>query len=362
MNDFGHGGNIHQVQARLKRRVIDFSASINPLGCPPAVKPALKNALDAVVHYPDCRAEPLVEALAAWQRVDARNILAAAGSIELIYLVTRAFACRRVTIVVPAFSEYERAARSAGSRINFVYLKKTDDFCLDLSRLPPEVRQAPPADMLFLGNPNNPTANLLLDNRVKIEKLPFRKIVIDEAFMDFIDDEKRFSFIRAAQRSRKIIVLRTLTKIFALAGLRVGYAVASKDNIARLKRFQPPWSVSSLAQAAAGAAIKDRKFLAFSRKYLSGEKKFLREAFSRIDGLKAWPGQANFVLLQILDKRFDAASLRRKLLERGILVRDCANFRGLNKRFIRVAVSSRGNNQALVKAFGEFLCKNQRRS
>jgi len=351
--DHQHGGNICELARSGKTKIIDFSASINPLGFPPAVGPAINKALRMIVHYPDCRAQPLVEALAAWQEVNAKNVLAAAGSIELIYLVTRAFACRRVTIVVPAFSEYEHATQLAGSRINFVYLKKADDFCLDLSRLPP-------ADMLFLGNPNNPTANLLLDNRVKIEKLPFRKIVIDEAFMDFIDGQKRFSFIRAAQRSRKIIVLRTLTKIFALAGLRVGYAVASKDNIAQLEDFQPPWSVSSLAQAAAVAAIKDRQFLVFSRKYLSGEKKFLREAFSRIDGLKVWPGQANFVLLQILDKRFTAASLRRKLLERGILVRDCADFRGLDQRFIRVAVSSRANNQALVKALGEFLCKNWR--
>jgi threonine-phosphate decarboxylase len=168
--------------------------------------------------------------------------------------------------------------------------------------------------------------------------------------MDFVQDENLHTLIPQATESRKLIVLRTLTKLFALPGLRIGYLVAHRDTIRTLKKYQMPWSVNVLAQAAAERALTEEAFRQRSKQLIEKERKFLYEYLSRIKGLKPYPSTVNFILVKINQKHLVSAMLKEQLLKKGILIRDCSNFRGLNKRFVRLAVRTHQQNLRLLQA------------
>ena len=171
--------------------------------------------------------------------------------------------------------------------------------------------------------------------------------------MDFVPDEKIYTFNLEAVRSKKIIVLRTLTKFFALAGLRVGYLIAHRDIIRILKEYQMPWSVNVLAQAAAEQCLSEEAFIQRSKQFIAKERAFLYERLDRIRELKPYLSVANFLLVKIKDKRHTSSCLKERLLKKSILIRDCANFRGLDKQFIRMAVRTHKENIQLVQALEE---------
>jgi threonine-phosphate decarboxylase len=248
-----------------------------------------------------------------------------------------------VTIPVPSFTEYERAARIAKSRVKFIRLLASEGFCLR----PDYIKNC---DILFLCNPNNPTGNLIMDNRTDIEKLPAKRIIIDESFMDFLSDEKIYTLIGRAKQSKKIMCLRTFTKLFAFPGLRVGYAIAHKHTVQFLKRFQMPWSVNALAQLAAECALSEKEYIRCSRQTIEKERVFLYKAIGQLKGVKPYPSTTNFLLIEIENSRLTSGRLKERLLKKGILIRDCANFRGLDERFVRVAVRLRKENIRLIKA------------
>ncbi|MFH1245080.1 MAG: aminotransferase class I/II-fold pyridoxal phosphate-dependent enzyme, partial [Candidatus Omnitrophota bacterium] len=268
--------------------------------------------------------------------------------VELIYLIMSCYQPKTTLIPVPAFSEYERAARGVHSKIQFLRIKEKEGFKLNLSG-------GSKADMLILGSPNNPTGNLLREDCPDVVSLVHKLAVIDEAFMDFVPQERRLTLIGKAAAGKKIIVLRTFTKFFALAGLRIGYAVAHKEIIRRLRAGQIPWSVNALAQAAAQAALEDKGYIEYSRKFVAEERVFLTEQLSGIRGLRVYPSAANFLLLKIEQAGVDSASLTQRMLTRGILIRDCSNFRNLTAQFVRVAVRNRTENERLIIAFKEVL-------
>jgi len=340
---YAHGGNIYNIGYRYRNGIFDFSANINPLGIPLEVRKLLDRRIDTLIRYPDPQARRLKAVIARYWNVKEGNVLVGNGSTELIYLVLNAFRSASVTIPVPSFTEYERAARIAGNKVTFIRLLERDGFYLKGSRIKN-------CGMLFLGNPNNPTGNLIMRNRTDMETLPAGRVVIDESFMDFLPDEKEHTLIGRAKETKKIIVLRTFTKFFALAGLRVGYAIAHQDTIRVLQRFQMPWSVNVFAQAAAECALFQKDYIRRSRQTIEEERVFLYNAVDRIEGLRPYPSVANFLLVKTEGNRSTSTRLKERLMKKGILIRDCANFRGLDERFIRVAVRSRKENMRLIKA------------
>jgi len=249
---------------------------------------------------------------------------------------------------VPSFSEYERAAGNLKTKIKFIPLEEKQGFKINAAL-------AGNSDVIFLCNPNNPTGNLVLDNCNDIEKLSSKLIVIDESFMGFLPDEQKHTLIKKAQKSRKIIVLRTLTKFFALAGLRIGYLAAHKDNVKLLKKYQAPWSVNVLAQEAGECVLSDKAYIHRTRKLIEKERDYLYRKICKIKRLRPFPSTVNYILVKIEDKKLTSVILRDRLLKKGILVRDCANFRGLDKRFIRIAVRSRAENLKLVRALEKVI-------
>lgn len=343
---FTHGGNIYEIEKKYKRRIIDFSANINPLGLPGKVKQSLCKNFDSIQRYPDSYADGLAVKIAMRWGISNKNILTGNGSVELIYLVVNTFKPKTVLIPAPAFSEYERASRNAGARIKFLKLDRNNGFKLDISGI------AKP-DIFFLCQPNNPTGNFLLNDCGKVEQLAKEAVFIDEAFMDFSPDEEGRTMVRKAAKGRRIIVLRTFTKMFAMPGLRIGYLVANEDIISKLRQRQPPWSVNSIAQLAAEAALDDKEYIISSRRVIKKEREFLVEQLNEVEGLKVYPSLANFLLIRIENRRITSLRIKERLLKKGILIRDCANFRGLDERFIRVAVRTHKENMQLVQALEE---------
>ena len=356
-----HGGNVEQALKQYslaEGAVIDFSANINPLGIPYAVKRALIKAMDCLDRYPECEYLELRKDLACFYGVKPRNLLVDNGSVSLIYLIPRALGLKKALIPVPAFSEYEKAARLAGGEVKF--LKSKTDFSLDMDSL---IRGLKGRDSLYLANPNNPTS-LPVDKKDSLRIIKEAKkrgviLILDEVFMEFSDSPRETTLIDQAVKSENLIILRSMTKFFALAGLRLGAAIAHPKVIARLKQYQPPWPVNSLAVSAAREFLKDKKYIRDSYKLIQEEKAFLYSELSNLKSLQVWRPSANFILCQTNSPPrvggVRGVGLRDRLALKGILIRDCSNFRGLDTSFFRVAVRARKENLKLLSSLKEVL-------
>lgn len=344
---FSHGGNIYEFEKKYGEGIIDFSANINPLGLPVSLKNKFIQNYKYILCYPDPKGKALVDQIANYWEINEENILLGNGSCELIYLIIHTFMPKKVLIPVPTFTEYERATNSIKAKVQFLQLKEQDAFRLNISN-------SQTSDIIFICNPNNPTGNLLLKDK-DLDNSLSKLIVVDEAFMDFLPDEKRYAFIKKATEDKRIIVLRSFTKFFALAGLRLGYIVAHKQIIQDLKSHQPPWSINSLAQILGKIILEDKEYIRASRQFIERERNFLFNAITKIKGLMPYPTVTNFLLVKIKDKDITSSGLAKRLIQRGILIRDCSNFRGLNYKFIRVAVRSHQENLKLIKALNESI-------
>lgn len=345
---YKHGGNIYDIKRRLENDVVDFSANINPLGLPVRIKNILNKNFNSLLHYPDPEVTSLKNKISEHLNVSQDNLLIGNGSIELIYLIFNAFKPGSTMLPVPSFTEYERAARNVESKINFIMLNENNFFNLDYA----DIHRS---DAIFICNPNNPTGNLMINNVRDIRGLPNRLIIIDEAFMDFVSGQHNYTLIKEAARCKNFIVLRSFTKYLALPGLRVGYLVAHKDNIVKLKRYQSPWSVNNFAQLAAESMLSDRSYLCRTKEVIEKERNFLMKELKMIRGLRPYSSVANFIFIKIDNKKLTSGSLTRRLLKKGILIRDCANFRGLSEYFIRIAVRTHSENTRLIKALREVI-------
>ncbi|MBU0878600.1 MAG: aminotransferase class I/II-fold pyridoxal phosphate-dependent enzyme, partial [Candidatus Omnitrophica bacterium] len=218
--NFAHGGNVYEVKREYKKDVIDFSANINPLGLPAGIKKALCKNFDKILHYPESQPKKLQRKIAQYWGISEENILLGNGSVELIYLIAHTFKPKIAAIPAPSFCEYQRAAKSVGSRIRFLKLKEREGFKLNLSHLPY-------ADILFLCNPNNPTGNLIAENSDFIEKLSYKLNVVDEAFMDVTS--------RISDWNEAVNIAKKLqNKLSANIGLSSSIGVATNKMIAKI--------------------------------------------------------------------------------------------------------------------------------
>jgi len=366
----GHGGNIYRASQETgipEEKIIDFSASINPLGVPGSVMTRIKDSLADLCNYPDPYVTKLRSYLSQYHDVDPSSIVCGNGSTELIYVVVRTFRPERVLLAAPTFGEYERACSNHESRVMYYPLEQGDNFDLCASNfisamagnkplgikafrqgtnlLPVTHPVSSPCDMAFLCNPNNPTGRLI----PKAEMIEIAKaardlkchLIVDEAFIDFSPDD---SMVNEVRINPYLIVLRSLTKFYALPGLRIGYGIIPLSLIDAITRLKEPWTVNTLAQIAGITALKDNAYKDETFKVIRTEKMILEEGF-RVNGIDFCPSCANYYLLKLNCAKAVVARLRGV----GILIRDCSNFEGLDDSFIRVAVKSHGDNMRLLK-------------
>jgi threonine-phosphate decarboxylase len=334
-----HGGDVWSKPVN-----IDFSSNVNPLGPPERVKEALTRAIEEIRHYPDINASKLKEAISGYVGTPPENITPGNGSTELIKNFCEVFVgAGNVVIPAPTFSEYEYFARLYGASVQSVPLdtKKIID-AIDKD-----------ADAVFLCNPNNPTGTIFDEDEI-LDVLNAANdasafVFLDEAYIEFSDGK---SFVSRVQEFENLFVSRSLTKFFSLAGLRVGYGVANKGLIDCMEKVRIPWNVNTLAQMAGIESLKDKKFIETSKEFIKKERDFLFNELSKF--LKVEKTHANFFLID-LDGKIKSSQLKEALLEKGMLIRDCSTFTGLDDNFIRVCIRKHDENARLIEELGKEL-------
>ena len=339
MKAFEHGGNIYNTKGQAETW-LDFSANINPIGLSETVRTTILNHIDGLVHYPDPQARELKSAIAAKYNIALENIITLNGAAEFFYLFFNTFKPQRVMIPIPSFSEYERAARAANCEIKYFTTHAENSFNIPFDELIDIIR-AEEINCVVLANPNNPTGNLL-DNKdvIKLlESVDF--VVVDESFVDFLGDE--YSIRQLTKSYSNLVVVQSLTKFFAIPGLRLGFAIADEAVINRLELGKDVWNVNYLAQKAGVAALDDVDYINKTRRWLATEKDYIIDRLRNIEGIKYFEPTVNFVLIKF--KTVDIAlNVIDTLKNHKILVRSCANFPGLDGSYIRMAIRSREEN------------------
>jgi threonine-phosphate decarboxylase len=353
-----HGGNLREAAERYRlkdKEIIDFSANINPLGFPQKVKEIISFHTQAISHYPDSDCKILKKALSQYLNINENNLLIGNGSMELIFLITFALRPKRTLIPIPAFGEYERAVDLIKGKCFFLKTCESNDFAIKVNEI---VKHLSYVDLVFVCNPNNPTGFLFGKEELRFLANRCEKkgvfLIIDEAFMDFVKEKNQLSLIKYAITKSHVLVLQSMTKFFALAGLRLGYLIGNKTLLKSIKTYQPPWSVNVLAQLAGVEILKDRSFIKETRKYIFAQRKWLFDELKKLEYLKPYLPTANFIFCKLKGSQINAKQLCGYCGRKGVLIRDCSNFRGLDNHFIRIAVRKKEENSKLIKTLKEL--------
>ncbi len=355
-----HGGDLWPVlqeQFLQKDQILDFSVDLNPLGPPPILGSLLQEAWQQIQWYPEPTYRRFREAVAQREGIDPVSVLPGNGTADLIHLVSRWKAGSRAAVVVPTFTEYERAVIADGGEIIPWRLQESLQFHPDSLAGLDSMKGI---RILFICNPNNPTGTLWTQDQI----LPWVEfcerngilMVVDEAYMDLVGMELQASVVSWIRRYRQLLVLRSLTKSFSIPGLRVGYLAASPEVVQSLCEMQPPWGMNGLATFVGSQLMQEQEFLRHSRERLHQFRRSFWEGLCSVDGLQPFPSSANFFLCRVTDPDRSSRQLTDELRERGILIRACNDFTGLEKgRFIRVAVRRPDENARFIKALNELL-------
>ncbi|AFC33040.1 cobyric acid synthase [Paenibacillus mucilaginosus 3016] len=359
LEKYGHGGDLQTAAEKYGRppgEFVDYSSNMNPFGPPEAAGHILRTRWQEAAAYPDPAARELTRRLAEKHGVDPACILVGNGAAELIDLAVRVLRPAVTGLARPSFKEYEDAVRKTGGAVKDIPLREEQGFELQLQDLE---AAAPHCDLLFLGSPNNPTGRLLpqaVRERLASDALP---AVVDEAFLDFLPEEEKLSLAAAASSSPNLIVLRSMTKFYAIPGLRLGYAVAHPDRIWAMRELQVPWSVNAFAQWIGAAVLEDRAYARRTLEWLPGARAELLAGLREL-GVLAWDSDTNYVLCSLRALGWTGRGLQEAMGRRGILIRDASLFPGLDDSYVRLAVKLPQMNRRLLAVLAEVFAERQR--
>lgn len=346
-----HGGNIYKLKRDNGIEVLDYSSNINPLGVPNSFKKAVIENFETLEKYPDIDYVELRTAIGDYNNCHIDNVVVGNGATEVLFLYMKAVKAKKVLIIAPTFAEYERAARAAGRDVKFFPLSK--DFSLNENMLLEFITDE---DVVVMCNPNNPTGKF--QNLEKIKKIADflerknKKLFIDEAFIEFVDDWKdKTAFLL---KHKNIFILRALTKFFALPGVRLGYGLTYDESILdEIKNIREPWSVNGVAEIAGKTMLLDTLYIHETENWIKKEKLWFYEELCKIDNIEVTPTETNFILVKLLND--NAKSFRKKMIENGVLVRDASNFIFLDESYIRLAIKDRKKNEQVLEALRRVL-------
>jgi len=350
MYKYSHGGNA--VFERGNKDIIDLSASINPLGMPESVASAIIRDIPNISRYPDNFSASLREKTAAFEGVNPDWIFFGNGASDIIFRMPRAIGATKVMVCAPTFADYQRSAQSYGAEICYYNMSKDSGFSLDSSFLKAVQIERP--RLVYLCNPNNPTGKLtereLIEDLLDFCERIGTWVVVDECFMDFTGQASMYTCKALLDEYSNLVVLKAFTKVFALPGIRLGYALCSNQYLSeRLYFHGADWAVSNPAQAAGLAALDNaNSFIKQTVDYVAAERNVLERELTNL-GYKVFASSANFILFQ---NPFPF-NLGERLNSAGIRIRSCGNFRGLDDTYYRIAVSTKENNFKLLTAVKE---------
>lgn len=338
-----HGGNIYQKEYK-----IDFSTNVNLFGIPEGVIRAAIEGVKLSDRYPDKECLELRTAISQANDIPIDQIICGNGAADLIYSLVLALKPKKALLPIPSFYEYEQAFRMIECKQEYYALKEEQQFILQKDILEAIKEDT---DIIFLCNPNNPTGNLIEINIMEqiIHKCETYGIwlVVDECFMDFVMEEKCTSALKYIRNSGHLFILKAFTKLYAMPGMRLGYGIcANQELLNRMKEVTQPWSVSIPAQMAGIAALKEMDYVINSLQMVERERNYLIEELRKLD-FTVYGSRANYIFFYAM------SGLYQKCLDRGMLIRDCSNYRGLKEGYYRIAVKRHEENEQLIEVMRE---------
>lgn len=345
-----HGGDWAGYSEEYGAQPLDFSANVSPLGVPQGVKRAIAEAAQTADRYPDPLCRALSRKLAAHEQVPESYVLCGNGAADLIFRAVLAKKPKKALLTAPAFAEYEAALTACGCQVDYYFLRQEHDFRLDegfLQAITPEI------DMVFVCEPNNPTG--VSSPRAFLMQVAQRcsdcgaLFMLDECFGDFLDEPEAHTMKSALSLFSNLVILKAFTKLYAMAGVRLGYALCANGELVEdMRNTGQPWAVSSLAQAAGEAALQETAYVERVRQMVKQERPWMSEQLTRL-GCRVIPGEANYLLF------YCSVPLIEPLRKRGILLRSCSNYHGLNENWYRTAVRTHEENIRLIQALNEVV-------
>ena len=355
MADLIHGGDIYSFE---DRKVIDFSANINPLGIPTGVKEAIISNLDLFAHYPDPLCRKLSDKIAKAEGVESSQVICGNGAADLIFRLAIALKPKKALVLTPTFAEYEIAMNTVDCEVAHYMLTEENNFEVDEGFICELKKNA--YDIVFICNPNNPTGKLT-NKKILLEVLQVCKavgtlIMVDECFLEFCNDYEKITLKPYINEFSNLMILKAFTKIYAMPGLRLGYALTSNlELIEKLKSVAQPWAVSQIAQIAGIYALDEKEYVKNTIEQIQEEKEFLVSKLTEL-GIKVYVSEANYLLLNIKNANgYNALDFKQKLADEGILIRSCSNYRGLDENYFRIAIRNHFENLKLLEALSNIL-------
>lgn len=353
-----HGGNIWEfIRKGVElEKIMDFSASINPFGPPDWVQTAIKDSMKFIRHYPDSEQRDLTAHLANFLGIKKEYIIVGNGASEFIYLLANLLYGKNILIPSPTFIEYETALAEDNTVLKFPQIKESNGFCFPYEEVIDELSWA---DAICICNPNNPTGKLIeasmliaiLDNALKTNTL----VIIDESFLMFVASYKDKTLLNVLDNYSNLAIISSLTKFFAIPGIRIGYMATSNAAILnKLKKQMPPWSVNIFAQLIVPRMLQlDDGFITQSIELIEKARNEFFKGLSEIISIRVYPSAANFFLIKLCGDTH-ANKLCQQLAQKNILIRNCSNLRGLDDTYIRVSVMREEQNKILVEEMQQF--------
>ncbi|MBN1215581.1 MAG: histidinol-phosphate aminotransferase family protein [Candidatus Lokiarchaeota archaeon] len=352
-----HGGEIYKLNSTSQ--ILDFSTNINSFFPYHLIRHSYIDSIHEISKYPDTYSTDLRRELVNYfnNKIDLKNLIVGAGSMDLISIFCDTFVNLNDEIIIcqPTFSEYSWAVRKKKGKIINVYRKPYNDFAINSDAIINKITSS--TKVIFICNPNNPNGSIdnphELKKIVKIASENDVLIFLDEAFIDFTGESN--SFVSYINTFNNLVILRTFTKFFGIPGLRIGYAISSYNIIDLLNQFQNLWSVNSVAQNVAKSILKMKDYISRTINFFSEEIKFLSFQLSQIPGLKIYPTNCNFFLINLRKTGLTASKLQTSLLKDNILIRNCTNFDGLNEYYVRINIKTRDLNLKLLNSIRKII-------
>ncbi len=352
--EFYHGGDIYSQEI-----LWDHSVNSNPLGAPEGVKEAVRKSAQICERYPDSRCRSLTRKLAERHRVPEDAVLCGNGAADLLFQMVFAERLRKGWLLAPTFSGYEQALTGGGVEISYLALRKEEDLQPDVHRLIGQMsagwqdhRLLRQQSSLFFCNPNNPTG-LAVERREVAELAAFAegagiRLIVDECFLDFLEDPERYSMVPELERFPHMVVLKAFTKIYGMAGLRLGYCLTMDRQLLKaMERVRQPWPVSLTAQMAGEAALKEEAYRIKTRQVVREGREQLAQGLKAL-GFWVCPSQANYLLFKDLRPGAEDGRLGKACLEQKLLLRSCQDYHGLDGSYYRTCVGQKEDNDRLL--------------
>ena len=355
MQEHRHGGSPQSDMKRLgipKRPMLDFSVNLNFLGPPQIVKEKWLELLGSIDQYPSIQGDGIAHFYREKFGFNSQNFLAGNGSTEMIYLLSRVLCPKRTVVITPSYNDYERASFLAGAKVRRFPLIPEEEFSFsNQKRFMKEMKEV---DAVWVGRPNNPTGTLIPKEIILdlAESFSDKWFIIDEAFIQFVDMWEENALLTEKLKSN-ILVIHSLTKFYALAGLRLGGIVGSEEVISRLREKKEPWTVNGIAERIAPILIDCRDYEEKTRLLTTNERERVFKKLKELKGINPFSSYANFILCR-LESKGDLDDLIRHLLSNGLYVRDCRNFPGLEDNFFRIGLREAEDNNQLISALASF--------